>query len=300
MLRVIRSTVQGLDIDTEQEEAFEEAIEAALKAHAEVRETVSRDEIGQKAYQIALLPYTDPNGARRWAILDNGPSETDWQDTDDLDEAIAAYEEWVRGATSGAMPTYGDDGEENPVWDESDVDGVSAENEYDGGSHNDSARLIDAEWAHEAFLTEEQAYQKATQRRQVAFAKVIDSWGRGGQVMLATKVGLKEPTVKAIADKGRQILADRATASLPQVTVQDLHRLLDSPAESPVLYLNTENGLSIDVWAEALAPSGRVIISRESLLDLIGDDRDADTLREQLDELQGTVADIADTIEVDA
>lgn len=207
MLRVIRSTVQGLGIDSEQEEAFEEAIDAALKDRAEVRETFSLDDADQKAYQIALLPYTDPNGAHRWAILDNGPSEVDWQDTDDLDEAIAAYEEWVRAATQGAMPSYDDEGNEKPLWDESDVEGVRAEQEYDGDSHNETARMWDAERAHEAFLATEKTYQQATQRRQVAFAKVIDSWGRGGQVILANKVGLKEPTVKTLADKGRALLS---------------------------------------------------------------------------------------------
>ncbi|MFF1444168.1 hypothetical protein [Streptomyces sp. NPDC058295] len=297
MLRVIRSTVQGVDIDTEQEEAFEEAIDAALKARAEVRETYSCDEIGQKAYQIALLPYTDPNGANRWAILDSGPAELDWQDTDDLDEAIAAYEEWVRAATAGAMPSYTEDGEEKPLWDESDVDGVSAEQEYDGDSRNEAARMIDAEWAHKAFLASETAYKQDTQRRQIAFAKVIDSWGRGGQSVLAKRVDLKDPTVKLIADKGRQLLAQRAAAALPQVTVQDLHQLLDSPAVSPVLYLNNEDGLRVDVWAEALVSIHHVIISRETLLDMVGDDRDDDTLREQLEEIQETVAEVAGSIE---
>lgn len=209
MLRVINSTVQGIDIDDEQAEAYEDAINAALKARDQVRETFSLDEIGQKEYHIALLPYTDPAGAHRWAILDSGPTETDWQDTDDLDEAIATYEEWVRAATAGAMPQYDEDGAEKPLWDESDVEGVPAKEESDGGSHNDTARMIDAQWAHEEFNAAEQSYQQATQRRQVAFAKVIDSWGRGGQAILANRVELRDPTVKAIADKGRQILAEK-------------------------------------------------------------------------------------------
>ena len=209
MLRVINSTVQGVDIDDEQAEAYEDAVNAALKARDQVRETFSLDEIGQKDYHIALLPYTDPAGAHRWAILDSGPSETDWQDTDDLDEAIATYEEWVRAATSGAMPQYDEDGAEKPLWDESDVEGVPAEEQCDGGSHNDTARMIHAQWAHEEFNAAEQSYQQATQRRQIAFAKVIDSWGRGGQAMLANRVDLKDPTVKTIADKGRQLLAEK-------------------------------------------------------------------------------------------
>jgi hypothetical protein len=209
MLRVIRSTVQGADINPDLADEYEQAIDKALAARDEERETVSYDEIGQKAYRIALLPYTDPTGAHRWAILDDGPSESDWQDTDDLDEAIATYEKWVRDATAGAMPTYDDEGNEKPVWDESDVAGVSAETEYDGDTHNERARLLAAQWAHEEFTAAEQSYQEATRRRQVAFAKAIDSWGRGGQAVLAKRVELKEPTVKAIADKGRQILAEQ-------------------------------------------------------------------------------------------
>lgn len=207
MLRVIHSTVQGLDIDTDREEDFDAAVNKALDARDEVRETYSLDEIGQKAYRIAVLPYTDPDGNHRWAVLDESPAEVDWQDTDDLDEAITTYEELVRDTTKVAMPRYDEDGDELPVWDATDVDEVSAENIYDAEAANASARLIDAQWAHQNFTTVEHAYQQATQRRQVAFAKSVDSFGRGGQAVLSKRVDLKEPTVKAIADKGRAILA---------------------------------------------------------------------------------------------
>jgi hypothetical protein len=209
MLRVIRSSIQGIDIDADQEDDFEAAIDAALGRRDEVRETFSLDEIGQKEYHLAVMPYTDPNGEHRWIIFDSGPSECDFQDTDDLDEAIAAYEEWVRGATAGAMPSYDEEGEELPIWDETDVDGISAKEMYDGASRNHTARLIAAEWAHEQFSKAEESYQQATQRRQIAFAKMIDSWGRGGQAVLAKRVEIKEPTVKAIADKGRSLIARR-------------------------------------------------------------------------------------------
>ncbi|MFF7795586.1 hypothetical protein [Streptomyces sp. NPDC007991] len=214
MFRVIRSSIQNIDIDADQADDFEAAIDAAITRRDQVRETFSCDEIGQKAYHLALLPYTDPNGEHRWAIFDSGPTEYDCQDTDDLDEAITAYEEWVRGATAGAMPSYDEDGEELPLWDESDVEGISAKEVYDGDAGNDNARLIDAEWAHEEFTKAEESYQQATQRRQVAFAKMIDSRGRGGQAMLASRVNLKEPTVKTIADKGRALLAQARTADV--------------------------------------------------------------------------------------
>lgn len=206
MLRVVRSSVQGLDIDDDLADEYEEAIDKALNARDQVRETYSLDAIGQKEYHFALLPYTDPTGAFRWAILESAPATYECQDTDDVEEAIATYEEWVRAWTESAMPSYDDEGNEKPLWDESDVEGVAAETLYDGNSGNLNARMQDAEWAHEAITAVEEAYQQATQRRQVAFARLIDSWGRGGQTVLAKRVDLSEPTVKAIADKGRQIL----------------------------------------------------------------------------------------------
>lgn len=301
MLRVINSTIQGLDIDADLEDAFTAAVNAAQTARDTVRETFQNDEIGQKSSHIALVPYTDPTGAHRWAVLEENPADIDWQDTDDLDEAIAAYEYAVRATTKGFVPNHDEEGEERPVWDESDVDGVPARTVNDGDSNNHSALLIDAKWAHEEFTAAEKGYQQATQRRQVAFAKMIDAWGRGGQSALASRVDLKDPTVKVIADKGRQILAERAAAALPQVTVQDLRELLDSPAEQPVLYLDNENGLSVRVWAQALAPSGHVIVDQDSLRDMIGDDMDDESLAAALEDLdlQDTVADIAATIRGD-
>ncbi|MET8855544.1 hypothetical protein [Streptomyces sp. NPDC004579] len=300
MLRVIRSSIQGIDIDPDLADEYEEAIETAIKNRAVIRETNSLDELGQKTYRIALLPYTDPTGANRWAILDDGATESDWQDTDDLDEAIAAYEEWVRGATAGAMPTYDDEGYEKLLWDESDVKGIAAKNEYDGDSHNGTARMVDAEWAHLAFVAAEEAYRKDTQRRQIAFAKAVDTFGRGGQATLARNVDLKEPTVKTLADKGRQILAERAAAELPQVTVQHLRELLDSQNQEPVLYLKSDDDLELDVWAAAYVPSARIIIRQEELLDLLGEDRDDDSLNDQLDDLQNTVAEMAAAIKSEA
>lgn len=206
MFRVIRSTVQGLDIDQDQAEAFEQAIDTALNAGGAVRETYGLDDIGQKEYHIALLPYTDPDGEHRWAVLNSGPAEVDWQDTCDLAEAVAAYEDEVRDTTAGAMPEYDDEGDELPLWNVSDVKGIAARDEQDGDDHSNTARLTDAEWAHAEFTSAEDEYHKAAQRRQVAFARVIDGWGRGGQAVLARRVGLKEPTVKALADRGREIL----------------------------------------------------------------------------------------------
>ncbi|MFJ1894489.1 hypothetical protein [Streptomyces sp. NPDC088170] len=206
MLRVIRSTVHGLDVSDDQAEEFEEAIGKVLTARGEIRETYALDEIGQKFHQIALAAYTDPAGEHRWAILDTGPTEVDWQDTGDLDEAITAYEQWVRETTDCAGPSHDDEGNERPVWDYSDVAGVPAREQEDAEAGNVQARMVDAVRAHEAFPAAEALYQQAARRRQIAFARAIDAFGRGGQAALAGRVDLKEPTVKSLADRGRALL----------------------------------------------------------------------------------------------
>lgn len=69
-----------------------------------------------------------------------------------------------------------------------------------------------AEKAHAAYLQAEAAYKEATVARQVAFARAIDAMGRGGNAVLSRKVGLAAPTVKSIADRGREYLAAEFTA----------------------------------------------------------------------------------------
>lgn len=69
-----------------------------------------------------------------------------------------------------------------------------------------------AEKAHTYYLQAEVAYKTATVARQVAFAQAIDAMGRGGQAILSNKVGLSAPTVKSIADRGRQALAHSTDA----------------------------------------------------------------------------------------
>lgn len=74
--------------------------------------------------------------------------------------------------------------------------------------HDTGARAEEkAEKAHADYLQAEAAYKEATVARQVAFAQAIDGMGRGGQTILSNKVGLAAPTVKSIADRGRQVLA---------------------------------------------------------------------------------------------
>ncbi|MGW3308348.1 hypothetical protein ACWDG9_17380 [Streptomyces sp. NPDC001073] len=60
-----------------------------------------------------------------------------------------------------------------------------------------------AEEAHSGFGTVEAAYEAAARHRQSSFARAIDAHGRGGQVALARRIGLTEPTVRNVAERGR-------------------------------------------------------------------------------------------------
>ncbi|MEU6552131.1 hypothetical protein ABZ915_17870 [Streptomyces sp. NPDC046915] len=71
-----------------------------------------------------------------------------------------------------------------------------------------------AEKAHADYLKAEAAYKTATVNRQVAFAQAIDAMGRGGNAILSRQIGLAAPTVKSIADRGREFLAAEFTAWL--------------------------------------------------------------------------------------
>ncbi|MEU5476782.1 hypothetical protein [Streptomyces mirabilis] len=200
-MRVIHSTVRGLDIDDDQAEVLPAAAERALNDQRAIRETYLMDDRGKKDFWIALVPYTTPSGEHRWAVLDSAPTEADWRDTGELDEAIAVYEEAVHEASDAAVRA-GDD-TARPLWDFSDVEGIPARERGDSASGSLTALMIDAEWAHEDFAPAEEAYQRAAQRRQAAFARAIDAHRRGGQAALARRTKLREPTVRAIADRGR-------------------------------------------------------------------------------------------------
>ena len=77
-----------------------------------------------------------------------------------------------------------------------------------------------AEKAHSNYLRAETAYKAATVARQVAFAEAIDAMGRGGNAALSDKIGLSAPTVKSIADRGRQALASSTTRSAADLAAE--------------------------------------------------------------------------------
>ncbi|WP_327162090.1 hypothetical protein [Streptomyces zaomyceticus] len=68
---------------------------------------------------------------------------------------------------------------------------------------------------------------------------------------------------------------------MPKLTLHHLATLAHSPAEAPVLYVNESDEL--DVWAEALAPNDRIVLTREQLVEAMGDN--CGTPGEQWDEL---------------
>nr|BEK68869.1 hypothetical protein KPHV_60960 [Kitasatospora purpeofusca] len=58
---------------------------------------------------------------------------------------------------------------------------------------------------------------------------------------------------------------------MPKVTTSHLRQLLDSRAEQPVLYIDPESG-QLDIWADALVHHASVVLTREELVDALGDD----------------------------
>lgn len=79
---------------------------------------------------------------------------------------------------------------------------------------------------------------------------------------------------------------------MPTITTADLRKLLNSPAENPVLYVNRDTDEpELDVWASAYVSRGDVVITRTDLIDWLGDDLDG--IEEYLPELQDTVDGIA-------
>ncbi|WP_432008694.1 hypothetical protein [Streptomyces bacillaris] len=198
MLRVIRSTVQGLDIDTDLEDDYAAAAEAGDLLH----ETYT----GDRNLTIEVRAYTDPAGQNRFAVLYTHGADIDWQDTPDYTEARTSYEESVRETEKGVPVDVDEDGNETPLFETTDVRGVA---NYEEGSEEPGeaeAYLLLAEWATvEAEKAQELAAEKA-RARQAAYALAIDTFGRGGNAVLARRVGKSEPTVKDIADRGRLIL----------------------------------------------------------------------------------------------
>ncbi|MCX5115502.1 hypothetical protein OOK13_45230 [Streptomyces sp. NBC_00378] len=205
MLRVVRSTIQGLDIDAALEDDFADAAQAGKL----LRETYSEDKCGQKGLSIEVRAYTDPEGQNRFAVLWTDDSEVDWRDAGSYPEARTAYEEMARETQTGADPDVDEDGNEKPLFAATDVPGVDG---YEDGAEkagDAEALMLVAEWATvEAEEAQRTATEKA-QARQIAYAVAIDEFGRGGNAVLARRVGKSEPTVKDIADRGRAILKDR-------------------------------------------------------------------------------------------
>lgn len=199
MLRVIRSTAQGLDIDTNLEDDYSTAAQAGTL----LRESHSSD----NALTIELRSYTDPADQNRFVVLYTDPTEIHWQDTADYTEARNQYEEGVREAEKGAALDVDEDGNEKPLFATTDVRGVAGYEEGSEESGDAEALLLVAEWATAGAEEAQRVFDEKTRARQIAYARAIDNFGRGGQAVLARRVGLREPTVKDITDRGRALLA---------------------------------------------------------------------------------------------
>ncbi|MGW2113151.1 hypothetical protein [Streptomyces sp. NPDC001948] len=210
MLRVIRSTVQGIDIDADLEDEFSTAAEAGKL----LRETYSESRYGQRDFSVEVRAYTDPEGRHRFAVLYATPADVDWQDTDSYPEARTAYEEMVRETVKGADIEVDEDGNEKPPFAATDVPGVDG---YEDGAEeagDAEAFMLVAEWATAEAEEAQQIAAEKAQARQIAYAVAIDEFGRGGNAVLARRIKKKEPTVKDIADRGRVILKERFAVDL--------------------------------------------------------------------------------------
>ncbi|WP_326683076.1 hypothetical protein [Streptomyces sp. NBC_01237] len=211
MLRVIRSTLQGLDITEDREGEFADAAEAG----GLVRETYAKNEHGQKGIRVEVRAYSDPDGQHRFAVLYSNPAGVDWQqDTEDYDEARALYEETVRNEAQGAAPESDEDGRETPLFDHTDVPGIDGYEDGAEGAGDAEAYMLVAEWTTEEAEKAQQVATAKAQDRQIAYARAIDAYGRGGQILLAGRVRKSTPTVQDIADRGRKLIRAQFTVDL--------------------------------------------------------------------------------------
>ncbi|MFD8949488.1 hypothetical protein ACFV0B_11595 [Streptomyces xanthophaeus] len=212
MFRIVRSTTEPLDIPTAQEDAYDAAVEAGDT----YRETLGHGEDDRSAYR--LIGYTDPNGQERWAVTADEAVEVHWQDTEDLAEAIAQYETLVRDTADGMGDEYEEREDEETgqmvagnlkdPFESTDVPGIRG---YEDGAEeagNSRAWMTEASRKDAADKAVQEAATASTQARQIAIARAVDTYGRGGQAILARRLSLSEPTVKQLADRGRALLAE--------------------------------------------------------------------------------------------
>jgi hypothetical protein len=121
MLRNLSSTNAGSDVDTDYGKQVMDLLnDRDPNAVSVLRRSHSYDETrtpNSNALVIELVRFTCPrNGRTRWAIDYSDPASREVEDTDDLPEATARYEEMVREAAS----VWDQDG----AYDLTDVDGV--------------------------------------------------------------------------------------------------------------------------------------------------------------------------------
>ncbi|SOD62685.1 hypothetical protein SAMN06297387_10758 [Streptomyces zhaozhouensis] len=81
-------------------------------------------------------------------------------------------------------------------------------------------------------------------------------------------------------------------APAPAITAFHVRTLLDSPADDPVLYVDTKEAPRIEVWTSGDIRRATIVTTRRQVTGWIGEEPDDDAIHEILPRLQ----DIADTV----
>lgn len=81
-------------------------------------------------------------------------------------------------------------------------------------------------------------------------------------------------------------------APAPAITAFHVRTLLGSPAEEPVLYIDTKEAPRIEVWTADDIRRSTIVVTRREVTGWIGEEPDDDAIHEVLPRLQ----DIADRL----
>lgn len=211
--RVIRSTVQPTDFLEGRADAFEEAITAGTVCR------VTYDlEDGVQVWRAAVVGYTDPDGAHRWAFVYYDPANVDVIDfpADTLDGVLADYEQLVEETADNNPRAH--DGDVPYAY--TDVRGVDACTNGDAGQGNTTARLLALRWTNQALDAATAAQRAASRARAAAAALAAGAVnaqhdGKGGVAAVARTLDVSQPTATPLVQAGEQILSAASIGGEP-------------------------------------------------------------------------------------
>lgn len=305
-MRVIRSTTNPQQqLAARDADPLVEVVTAAVEGGGWVRksyanmtvEEVCRRQVTARvgdplSLLVALVSFTDPHlDQHRWAVLHEWATEprpehdqrpTDGYelfDTDDLDEAIARYEQIARAESDAGDPW---------TFDYTDVRGIAG---ADRSQHdpNVRARLIEAGLLHRRWSAANAVLDRLGDQRVIAIGRAVRAYGHGGQMALARKLGLKQSTIAAAVRRAGRlctwtVLVDQLDPARPDARWSQFAAVLsvtDYTMTSP------ERAALASVPAELLrmSRSVRVRVWRGSAVD-------ADSVTPD-HEMSGTAAEIA-------